>query len=859
VPGDATVTLDWADSVEADLAGYRVYRRDADGSWPSSPLASPVSSGHVDTGLVNGVEYAYRVTAVDTSGNESAPASVAVTPAVPPPDTTAPTVPSGLVAVPGDATVTLDWADNVEADLAGYRVYRRDADGSWPSSPLASQVASTYTDGALVNGVEYAYRVTAVDTSGNESAPASVAATPAVPPPDSTPPASPSRLVAVSGDATVTLDWADNVEPDLAGYRVYRQDADGSWPSSPLASPASSAFVDDTGLANGTAYTYRVSAVDVWGNESLPSTLTATPLPPRCTAPSPYSSLVRPTAGLAAYWRLGEASGTSACDSAGSNEGTYSRVRLGDPGAIVDDPDFAAGFQASNTASVNVRSASALNPSSAITVEAWIRPESVSGSQAIVRKHGQYLLRQLGAGLFARLWWSGGTYTEFNTGSVLTANTWQHLALTYDGATMRLFRNGVLVASVGATKNIASTSNTLYIGQSGGYDFFTGSIDEVAVYSAAVPGLDLARHYRVGSATGLAPPAGLTGRGGPGAAGLWWTSADGGLATHFRVYRQELDGTWPLAPLASVGTAATRFVDSGLANGISRVYRVTAVDDAGNASAPAEVTVTPTDNVLLAAGDIAGCDTFGDEATAELLDRFDGIVAPLGDLAYQSGTDAEFANCYDPTWGRHKWRTRPVVGDHEYLTADAAPYFAYFGAAAGAPGAGWYSYDVAGWHVVVLNSICPSPAGCSASSEQVRWLEADLAASTAQCAVAMWHRPRFTSSAVHDSDPAFDPFWRVLYAAGVELVLNGHNHAYERFAPQDPDGVYDPARGIRQIVVGTGGRSLYPFGTPEVNSEVRFDDAFGVLRLSLDPGMYSWEFAPVDGESSTDAGSGTCH
>jgi hypothetical protein len=282
------------------------------------------------------------------------------------------------------------------------------------------------------------------------------------------------------------------------------------------------------------------------------------------------------------------------------------------------------------------------------------------------------------------------------------------------------------------------------------------------------------------------------------------------------------------------------------------------VDATGNESPPAEVTVTPTDNVLLAAGDIAGCDTFGDEATADLLDRLDGIVTPIGDLAYQNGTGFEFNNCYEPTWGRHKFRTKPVIGDHEYLTTGAAPYFAYFGDLAGPVNKAWYSYEAASWHVVVLNSKCAS-SGCAPNTEQVQWLQADLAASSAQCTVVFWHNPRFTSSSIHDSDPAYDTFWRVLYDARVELVLNGHNHAYERFAKQNPDGVADPARGIRQITVGTGGRSLYQFGKAIPNSEVRFSDAFGVLKVTLQAGAYSWAFQPVDGSTSTDTGSTACH
>ncbi len=198
----------------------------------------------------------------------------------------------------------------------------------------------------------------------------------------------------------------------------------------------------------------------------------------------------------------------------------------------------------------------------------------------------------------------------------------------------------------------------------------------------------------------------------------------------------------------------------------------------------------------------------GAEITAGLLDGLTGTVAVLGDTAYENGTPDEFARCYEPTWGRHKARTRPAVGNHEYGTPGAAGYFAYFGAAAGEAGKGWYSYDLGAWHVVALNSNC-SLVGCQAGSEQEQWLRADLAANGARCTVAYMHHPRFSSGNVHGGSSAVDPLWRALEADGAELVLAGHDHDYERFAPQTASGALDVERGVRQFVVGTGGRPLY--------------------------------------------------
>jgi 3',5'-cyclic AMP phosphodiesterase CpdA len=264
------------------------------------------------------------------------------------------------------------------------------------------------------------------------------------------------------------------------------------------------------------------------------------------------------------------------------------------------------------------------------------------------------------------------------------------------------------------------------------------------------------------------------------------------------------------------------------------------------------------DPVLVGAGDIASCKEDGDSQTAALLDRIEGTVFTLGDNVYPSGTPEQFAECYEPTWGRHKARTRPVPGNHDYRTSGAAGYFGYFGAAAGDPATGNYSYDLGTWHIIVLNSNCGDIGGCGPGSRQERWLIEDLAAHPAPCTAAMWHHPRY-SSAEHGDDRHLGPFWKVLYQAGVEIVLSGHDHTYERFAPQDDRGRPDPGHGIRQFVVGTGGKSHYAFETIERDSEVHNNTTFGVLKLTLHPASYDWEFVPVAGGTFTDKGSGTCH
>ena len=269
------------------------------------------------------------------------------------------------------------------------------------------------------------------------------------------------------------------------------------------------------------------------------------------------------------------------------------------------------------------------------------------------------------------------------------------------------------------------------------------------------------------------------------------------------------------------------------------------------------------DAVLVGAGDIAECKGAFDSATAALVNATPGTVYTLGDNAYPDGTTADFANCYGPTWGVFKDRTRPVAGNHDYNTPGAAAYFAYFGASAGNPSEGWYSYDVGtDWHVVVLNSNCAFVGGCDAGSPQEQWLRADLAASTRACTLAMWHHPRFSSTYPGGIPPTSVPstraFWKALYDDGAEVVLNAHEHVYERFAAQDASGAADPGKGIRQFTVGTGGEELSGFHKIAPNSQVRDATTYGVLRLTLGRGTYDWAFLPIAGSTFNDTGTGSC-
>jgi hypothetical protein len=266
------------------------------------------------------------------------------------------------------------------------------------------------------------------------------------------------------------------------------------------------------------------------------------------------------------------------------------------------------------------------------------------------------------------------------------------------------------------------------------------------------------------------------------------------------------------------------------------------------------------DPVLVGAGDIGSCRSFGDEATAGLLAGIDGTVATFGDNAYPRGTDADFAECYNPSWGLFKARTLPSPGNHEYETAGASGYFDYFGAAAGDPNKGYYSYDLGSWHVVVLNSNCSFVVGggCAAGSDQEQWLKADLAAHSNVCTLAYWHHPRF-SSGIHGDESSVAPFWDDLYQAGAEVVLNGHDHSYDRFAPLNPSGQTDPAQGIRQFTVGTGGAELTEFKSINPTSEVQIAGMNGVLQMTLHSDGYDWKFITAPNGTEADTGSASCH
>lgn len=302
------------------------------------------------------------------------------------------------------------------------------------------------------------------------------------------------------------------------------------------------------------------------------------------------------------------------------------------------------------------------------------------------------------------------------------------------------------------------------------------------------------------------------------------------------------------------------------------IAQTCSTDELGQAPECAGITEQPsTPTVVVAVGDIACPPDDSDfnggngteqrcrqSATAALAAAAQPqAVLLLGDLQYPNGSLERFKASFDRSWGALLPITHPVPGNHEYETKGAAGYFDYFGPQASDRKTGYYSLDIGSWHVVALNSNCDQVGGCRESSPQGQWLQNDLSNNSRACTLAYWHHPRFSSSE-HGSDSDLAPFWRILYSAGAEIVLNGHDHVYERFAPQNPRGEPDPTYGLVQMTVGTGGRSLYTFESSLANSEVRLS-RFGDLVLRLLPTTAEWHFLTADGAEELDSGFVPCH
>jgi acid phosphatase type 7 len=552
-------------------------------------------------------------------------------------------------------------------------------------------------------------------------------------------------------------------------------------------------------------------------------------------AASSYSSTVL-NDGPIAYWRLGETGGTTAADASGNGHaGTYSGgVSLGSTGAIAADSNSAATFNGS-TGQVSIPDTSGLRLNGAFSIELWAKTTS------FVNSWPGLLVKGSASTANGYLIWYGSDGTlhfkrngyDFTTPAGAITSSYKHLVVTYDGTTARWYINGALVRTATVSYPSSTDTSALMLGR--GDQYGAEGLDEVALYDKTLSAVQVSAHYSQGVSTASPTPSA-----GP-------TSASPSPTPS------------PTATSPSPSPSPTQ-------------------TSASPTPTPTVTSASPTpppgaDPVIAAAGDIAcdptdanynggaGSKSYCHElATARLITSggYDRVFA-LGDEQYADATLDKFQTSYDPSWGQFKSKTVPVPGNHEYLDGNADGYYSYFGAAAGDPTKGYYSFNLGTWHVIVLNGECSYVGGCGAGTPQETWLRADLASHPSTCTLAMWHEPRFASGSGGDTGTGFTTFWTDLYNAGAELLLNGHIHDYERFAPQTPNGTADNARGIREFVVGTGGKSLVGFDRSLPNSQVRNANTYGVLKLTLHPGSYDWQFVHEQGKNFTDSGTTSCH
>jgi hypothetical protein len=599
----------------------------------------------------------------------------------------------------------------------------------------------------------------------------------------------------------------------------------------------------------------------------------------------------------AGYWRLGELTGTKAADeTANDNKGTYLQgVTKGIVGALATDSNTAARFDGgSGRVSMG-------DPASGIfdfdtedfSVEAWIKT-SENNERSVIGKRGttywQVTVTDDGSqiGRLRANVFDGAVSRQAYSLVRVDNGAWHHIAVVFDrDSGIRFYTDGAAAGFVpGAMAGSLSNAAELVVGKISGYSNFKGDIDEVAVYRGLLSAERVQAHYYAALNDTTAPNVTLTAPAAgssstdptPAFDGTAGTALGDTATVAVKVYDgPDTTGTLVQTVTATRGAGGAYSAEAteALAAGsyTAQAEQLDVAENVGTSAATAftvEAGEPPpppppppaVDPVLLGAGDIASCGVSSrDEATADILDDFpDATVFTLGDNAYDTGTAQQFADCYEPSWGRVKARTHPTPGGHDYLTPGAAGYYGYFGAAAGDPTKGYYSYDLGAWHVVVLNSDCTQVGGCSAGSAQENWLRNDLATHPADCTVAYWHEPRFSSGSVHGNHEGMQDFWQALYDYGVDVVLGGDDHLYERFLPQKPDGTLDLSYGITQFVVGTGGYGvLYDFGAIQPNSAARIPYTHGVLKLALHANSYDWEFVPIAGQTATESGTASCH
>lgn len=584
-----------------------------------------------------------------------------------------------------------------------------------------------------------------------------------------------------------------------------------------------------------------------------------------------------------AYWRLGRPGGGATDAAAGGHDGVATGAQpIG--GALIGDRDRALSFGGSGEVRVPDPGGGTLDFGARdLTIEGWLR-STAAGGEAVLGKQGTsgafwsvIIAASPGnAGTLRATFSDGRVARQFWSPRPVNDGEWHHFAVIFErkrGASVVV--DGVWSRRAAVLAGSIDNDAPVRMGRLPGFAPLHGDLDEIAIYDRALPPERIAAHHREATRAELTMPEptltapatsvddatprfqGVAGRARGDAARVTLEIFEGGEAAGRPLQTSSVvpsaDGRWT-------------FEDGRALSPGVHTARVSQLDSSGNIGRSAARTFTiepvrsvdPSSRVMLAVGDIGSCAATGDDATAALLDRHQGVIQTLGDNAYPDGSTAAF-QCFDASWGRHRARIRPALGDHEFDLGNADPYFRYFGARAGDPAKGYYSYDIGSWHVVVLNPNCSLvPGGCDRGSPQEAWLRADLAANPSFCTIGVLGAPRFSSGVIHGPQTGVVALWDALYAAGADIVLSADDHLYERFAPQTPAGRSDPARGMREFIVGTGGYSLYPFGPTQALSEARSNRGYGLLRLTLNRSGYEWRYLPVRGNSFTDLGSSPC-
>ena len=872
------IDLSWtAGSDDVGVTNYEIFR--------GGSLLTTVGNVTTfsDTSVVNATIYIYEVRAMDAAEHRSTFSNTA---SATTPDTEDPQPPSNLVASAiSGSKIDLNWtagSDNV--GVTNYEIFR--------GATLLTTVGNvtTFSDTTVINGTSYSYRVRAMDAAANRSTFSNTASATT---PDTQDPLPPSNLVATVVTSTrVNLSWtagSDNV--GVATYEIFRG-------GSLLTTVGNVTSYSDTTVLAGATYSYQVRAMDAAGHRSTLSN-TATVTTTDGTAPSQPTNLL---ATAAAYNRIDLTWTASTDNVAVTNYEIYrGGVLLTTVGAVTSYADTAvnpaigysyqvkamdlagnrSGF--SNTSSATTpQQVVTLVPTADARVE-QATPTTNFGTGTALRVDAgstpveSYLLFNASglAGTLRhatlRLWASSGTA---DGPAVYTSPTnWTETGITWATRPTRTTGAGADdKAGISSGTWVEFDVTSLMTGNGTWSFVLAGSSSDGTDFHSKEGVNDPQLVLTMGAADTQAPAAPtLSGAASsPTRVDLSWTIATDDVAvTGYDLYR----GTTLLGNLGLVNT----YSDTTVSANTTYSYTVKARDRAGNISGASNVVSvrTPSSSgsspTIATAGDIACANTDaaynGGAGTSTacqqlatsnlLLNAGYAAVIVLGDNQYNSGSLSQFNAVYNPTWGRAKSITHPAIGNHEYGTSNASGYFTYFGSAAGDPSKGYYSYDIGTWHVVTLNSNCTIVA-CTAGSAQEQWLRSDLSAHPSACTVAVTHHARWSSG--HDGDNVFlQPLWQALINGGVDVLLSGHSHNYERFAPQNASGGLDNTNGIRQFVVGTGGAFFTGVGSAHPNSQVRNNDTFGILKMTLRPTGYDWQFIRAAGGSFTDSGSTACH